>query len=763
MWFQLVQRLRRYPLGTQVMASVLVFSSFVAILSIAFQLYYDYGVEKTVLARRIESLVQGLEPGLANSLWMIDEQSTVVILEGMLNIPEIYNVSLTTTEGKTYVLGTPPQGEPSISQSAELFSNAPQPRKLGDLTVLASLKPLYAILWDRAVIILSAQFIKTVIIVTFFLFIFWWLVSRHLEALSNIAQSITEGRQTAPVQLKRRKGRRDELSRVSDAFNLLSKRILEQQHTIDVLQSEEDERSEIARSDLLDYLDFFKRTLRHIEKACFDPKDERESSFKFSPPVQPPDWSEVDYVHVHSAASDLIRLMSLVGHSPVRRQEEFDLPLLLEQSVDRLESAVLGKEIDLQIIMDESLPRRVIGDQQGFQQIVENLIAGLAVLSEPTKLVLLGQVISRIDSQYLRVRINAEDNGRCLPGPLLDVLTHMPARLPEKLSIATLAGLLRLVVFREWVVAIGGEFGFKSEAGKGNSVWFEIILRAVPPRPTKGEATLAGQGATVLLAGLQGARLQMLEPQLTSNHCRVMVVGSLLGIENIQNPASGEQEHPDMLIVDGLALGGLDTADLDGLRDFVQQNHIVLTAITLPPGGVLPDALRTAAAGFAVICDDEMPNLLSLYAACKRNLIDLSKTPYISARIERETAAETGQPSERRRVLVADDDTAVQQVTRLMLETLGFDVDSVLNGEDAIERAQRGGYCAIILDCWMPVLNGFEAARRIRKVRPGLALIALSGSQSERTQARVKEAGMDAYLSKPVKMDELKDVLSRLL
>ena len=64
------------------MASVLVFSSFVAILSIAFQLYYDYRVEKTALKLRIESLVKGLEPGLANSLWMIDEQSTLVILEG---------------------------------------------------------------------------------------------------------------------------------------------------------------------------------------------------------------------------------------------------------------------------------------------------------------------------------------------------------------------------------------------------------------------------------------------------------------------------------------------------------------------------------------------------------------------------------------------------------------------------------------------------------------------------------------------------------
>ena len=168
-------------------------------------------------------------------------------------------------------------------------------------------------------IILTAQLVKTIIIVTFFLFVFWWLVSRHLEVLSNLAQSITEGGQIKPIQLKRRKGRRDELSRVRCLQPVV------QAHSgaakiIDVLQSEEDERSEIARSDLLDYLDFFKRTLRHIEKACFDPRDERESSFKILPPTQPPDWNEVDYVHVHSASSDLIRLMSLVGWNPVRRQ-----------------------------------------------------------------------------------------------------------------------------------------------------------------------------------------------------------------------------------------------------------------------------------------------------------------------------------------------------------------------------------------------------------------------------------------------------------
>jgi two-component system sensor histidine kinase BarA len=722
------------------MASVLLFSVFIAILSITLQLYYDYQFEKAALALRVESIVSALEPGLTNSLWMVDDQSTTVILKGILNIPEIYNVSLVTADGKTFIEGASPKGEPSISRAIELYSNSSQSRKLGELTVLATLEPLYTVLLDRALGILAGQAIRTVVIVAFFLFVFWWLVSRHLEELSNFALGVVDARRVGSVTLSRRSGIRDELSRVADAFNLLSKRILEQQKNIEELRQERNERSEEARADLLDYLDFFRQVLGRIDLA----------------------WNEGgrdDFVQ--RILNDLMCLMSLVGETQSRHPEEFDLPVLMEQAIETLESKEVDATTELQMMMDESLPRRVLGDQQAFRCMINYLIGGLAVLSRPSKLVLLGQVISSLDSQHLRVRINAEDNGDCLPQEWLDFLTHVPARLSEQMTVDVMAGLLKLVVFREWVSAAGGEYGFKAEAGKGNSVWFEVVVKSVPGSLAKSGGTQAASVA-VVLAGFNGMRQLKLTARL-DRICHLTVTASLAGLKELMSAAQGDRPVADILLLDGSVLSS-SPIDCEAIKQFSVQQGIPLIALAMPEG-MIPDPQLLQAAGIgAVVCDDEVDDLLSLLAAYKYDVAHPVERPFVSRSV-RNWSEKAGRASEggTRWVLLADDDVAVLQVTRLMLESMGYAVDTALHGDEAVKKLQTRAYSAVILDCWMPVMDGFEAARRIRRLRASVPIIALTGSQSARARNKAQEAGMDTFLSKPIQFDELQRVLASLV
>ena len=118
------------------------------------------------------------------------------------------------------------------------------------------------------------------------------------------------------------------------------------------------------------------------------------------------------------------------------------------------------------------------------------------------------------------------------------------------------------------------------------------------------------------------------------------------------------------------------------------------------------------------------------------------------------------------RLLFADDNLVNRRVVAALLEKLGHEVDLVEDGAQAVDRYQTRAYDAIFLDCHMPVEDGFSAARRIRAheaTREGsrIPLIALTALAFEEDKARCLEAGMDAHLVKPVRLEDLESALER--
>jgi two-component system sensor histidine kinase/response regulator len=117
-------------------------------------------------------------------------------------------------------------------------------------------------------------------------------------------------------------------------------------------------------------------------------------------------------------------------------------------------------------------------------------------------------------------------------------------------------------------------------------------------------------------------------------------------------------------------------------------------------------------------------------------------------------------------VLVAEDNRVNQMIARAMLQTLGFEVDIVADGATAVRAAADIPYRAIFMDCQLPVLDGFEATRAIRRAegeRRRTPIIAITASTSLSDRQRGTAVGMDGYLVKPLSLDELVKVLDRPL
>jgi len=116
------------------------------------------------------------------------------------------------------------------------------------------------------------------------------------------------------------------------------------------------------------------------------------------------------------------------------------------------------------------------------------------------------------------------------------------------------------------------------------------------------------------------------------------------------------------------------------------------------------------------------------------------------------------------RVLVAEDDYANQQVIGLFLKKLGFQADIAENGQRAVELAAHNEYGLILMDCQMPLLNGFEATRQIRELSAHyrtVPVIALTANEVDGIDRKCRQAGMDEILSKPMQLLELRQLLAR--
>jgi len=117
------------------------------------------------------------------------------------------------------------------------------------------------------------------------------------------------------------------------------------------------------------------------------------------------------------------------------------------------------------------------------------------------------------------------------------------------------------------------------------------------------------------------------------------------------------------------------------------------------------------------------------------------------------------------RVLVAEDNEVNQKVVSRMLERLGHRVEVAVNGKDALERARAGTFDIVLMDCQMPEMDGFEATARIRAAltsmgRRRMPILALTANASDADRQRCIDAGMDAHLSKPLKLERLAEALA---
>ena len=440
---------------------------------------------------------------------------------------------------------------------------------------------------------------------------------------------------------------------------------------------------------------------------------------------------------------------------------DFDPRLALQEVVELLAERAQSKGVELLCAVDPGVPGALRGDPGRFRQVLTNLIGNAIKFTERGEVVA-SVTVAATQTDSLDLQVEIRDTGIGIPA-------NVQGRLFQAFSQADTSTTRRfggtglgLVICRRLVELMGGQIGLESEAGVGSTFWFTIRMapaEALPTLPVHSPEILRGLRALVIDDNRTNRRI--LREQLQSWGMLVdETENGPAGLDRIRSAANTATPYRvvilDMQMPD---MSGLDVARAVSNDPSVPPVAMILLTSWLQPG--IGTAAREVGIAECLPKPIRTRRLLdSLLTVVGATLTPAHPDAHAAPAVEAEsTRGCLG------RILAAEDNTVNKMVIVRLLKKAAYDVDVVDNGAQAVEAVARQHYDAILMDCRMPVMDGFEATAAIRKAESGtdrhLPIIALTASAMDADRERCLASGMDAFLTKPIKQGDLVEMLDR--
>jgi PAS domain S-box-containing protein len=439
---------------------------------------------------------------------------------------------------------------------------------------------------------------------------------------------------------------------------------------------------------------------------------------------------------------------------------DFSPVQLTEGATALLTAKAREKSLALHSFVDPALPERLRGDPTRLRQVLLNLLGNAVKFTERGEVRISALRVTGNGQDWLRFEIR--DTGIGLSpatrSRLFQSFTQADSSTTRKYGGTGLG----LAISKRLVELMGGEIGVDSEEAVGSTFWFTLpLVPAMDAMPTHPGALAGRPGSDayrVLVVDDEPADREILHRYLASWDVRdtlardgAEALACLADADAAGAPyaiALIDYRMPDM---DGIALARAIRAD----ARFDTTRLLLLTAHD--HRDLFDDA---RAAGFAAcfVKPIRQSQLLDFLSEHPNAVPPVSETT-ISAPDRRMALAQ------HRLILLAEDNPTNQKLARLLLGKLGYAVHVVGNGLEAVEAVETVPYAAVLMDCQMPVMDGYDATLAIRKAEQEtgkhVPIIAMTANAMQGDRERCLALGMDDYISKPIKSDQLAEVLAR--
>ncbi|HUR56319.1 MAG TPA: response regulator, partial [Opitutaceae bacterium] len=469
--------------------------------------------------------------------------------------------------------------------------------------------------------------------------------------------------------------------------------------------------------------------------------------------------TQSDYVRtIESSGESLLTIINdILDYSKIEAGRielevtAFELGQCIEDALDLFSARALEKKIELIYAMGPSVPARVAGDVTRVRQVLVNLLGNAVKFTET------GEVVVKVDAEPAdgrqRLRFAIKDTGIGIAPAGMERLFKSFSQVDASTTRRFGGTGLGLAISKRLVEVMGGEISAESVPGGGSTFRFSVL---VDPAPQSDQFDLhAAQPAVA------GRTLLVVDDNVT-NRQYVAAMAHRWGMTVRQ------AGHPRAALADLAADPRCDVVVIDmhmpelngeqlaaAIREFPAARSIPLVLLT-------PVGRRVRRPNFAHTLSKPVrpESLLTALRECVRTE-GAAAGPKAALASVHDSTLGSRCPL---RLLVAEDNAVNQRVASLLLQRLGFRSTTVANGLEVLAAVEMADYDAILMDVEMPELDGCEATRRIRAVmgsptRPWIIALTAGAMQDDRERALA--AGMNDFLTKPVRSEALSDALAR--
>ncbi|MDA0174395.1 response regulator [Solirubrobacter taibaiensis] len=420
---------------------------------------------------------------------------------------------------------------------------------------------------------------------------------------------------------------------------------------------------------------------------------------------------------------------------------DFDVREAVADVCDLFAGRAHDRGLELVAQISDDVPKTLTGDEGRLRQILTNLVGNALKFTHA------GEVVVTVTAETGGLRVAVRDTGIGIDPEILEGLFESFSQADSSTTRRYGGTGLGLAISRQLVEMMGGRIGAESAPGQGSTFWFTVRM----PAGDRPESVPVRElvGLKVLIVDDNATNREILERRLLSWRMNAGVaVDGEAGLDCIRKAATRGEPY-DLVLLDHHMPG------MDGLR----------VAAALGADGPRVILLSSAGGGRG----GPGINATLTKPVRESRLFDTIATTMNGAAppvAKAPAAIPRPAPREGAPILLAEDNPTNQAVALNILRRRGFRVEVVGNGAEAVEALRREPFAAVLMDCQMPVLDGYAATAEIRHLEGDARhtpIIAMTAHAMQGARERCLEAGMDDYLSKPLRAEVLDDVLRKWL
>jgi CheY-like chemotaxis protein len=456
---------------------------------------------------------------------------------------------------------------------------------------------------------------------------------------------------------------------------------------------------------------------------------------------------------------------------------DFNLRTTVEDVLGQFAERAQTKGLEITGLVHAAVPTGLRGDPGRLRQILTNFVGNAIKFTEQGD-VTVQAFLEKDLVDTVVVRFEVTDSGIGIPPDALARLFQPFTQADSSTSRKYGGTGLGLAISKQLAEQMGGSVGIASQPGHGSTFWCTVHFRKQTTSPLAIVSSAELTGRRVLIVDDNESNRMILHHLVTGwGMADDQARDATSAIALIEQQAVKGVSY-DVAIVDMLMPGkdGLQLAKELKVHPVGSLVRLVILTSLIQRG----HAELARQAGFVAyltkpVRHDQLSNclrtVLGLSGLVSEETLTAVSAPALPL-ITRHTLAELDSAP---RILVAEDNLINQKVTVRMLEKLGYQSDVVENGQEALAALTRSSYAVVLMDCQMPLVDGFEATRLIRQREAAvqesaaadppetrhIAIVALTANAMRGDRERCLAAGMDDYLTKPVRKEELKGVLDR--